>query len=460
MVRNGRLVLWMNGRKVATWVLSRGTHSLHYDPDWITSQAGRPISLSLPFSATGGMNESLLVERFFDNLLPDSKDVRDRIAAKYHLDSTDSFSLLTAIGRDCVGAIQLLPEGGEPGDPAATGRILSEAQVADLLRRIRTPRPARDDSDDIEIRISLAGAQEKTALLWKDDTWQMPLGSTPTTHILKLPLGLVGNAQADMRTSVENEWLCSKIVAAFGIDCARTAIARFEDQKALVVERFDRRWNQDGTRLFRLPQEDMCQALGEPNTRKYQADGGPGIARIMEVLEGSENSTKDKAVFFHAQMLFWMLAATDGHAKNFSLFLLPGGSFRLTPLYDILSVHPILGNEAGLFSPYKVRLAMGIKGASRIHYRINDITPSNWLRQAQTVGFPRESVIQFARQVADTCQGVFEAIGAGLPKGFPVDIAEKIFAGITAKAQALCLSGEFQVCRKAVPAARPTQKGQ
>src|SRR5690606_17250821 len=130
---------------------------------------------------------------------------------------------------------------------------------------------------------SIAGAQEKTGLLRHQGRWCVPLGSTPSTHIFKLPLGLVGNMRADMTGSVENEWLCLKLMAAFGIPVAEADMASFDGQPVLLVTRFDRRLADDGSWWMRLPQEDMCQASGLPASRRYESDGGPGIARIMEL---------------------------------------------------------------------------------------------------------------------------------------------------------------------------------
>src|SRR5690606_1727297 len=133
----------------------------------------------------------------------------------------------------------------------------------------------------------------------------------------KLPLGLVGNMRLDLTMSVENEWLCSEILAAYGIPVARTQPLQFEDMKVLAVERFDRIWwnPTDGTRwLIRLPQEDMCQATGTPPHLKYESEVGPGVDRIMGLLETSRQPERDRRTFFQAQLLFWMLCAPDGHA--------------------------------------------------------------------------------------------------------------------------------------------------
>lgn len=185
------------------------------------------------------------------------------------------------------------------------------------------PGRLRAENDD-DFRLSLAGAQEKTAHDPARQRWRRPLGATPTTHIFELPLGLVGNREADMRTPVENEWLCAQVLAAFGVPVAPCEIRHFGAQKALVVERFDRRLASSGDYWLRLPQEDFCQATGTPPHLKYEADGGSGLVDIARILHSAESRDDDLATLLRAQLLFFLLAATDGHAKNFSIFLLPG----------------------------------------------------------------------------------------------------------------------------------------
>src|SRR5690606_1535993 len=159
----------------------------------------------------------------------------------------------------------------------------------------------------------IAGAQEKTALLWLNEQWNLPHGATPTTHIFKLPLGLVGNLGFDMSESVDNEWLCSNILHAYGLPVACTQILQFGDMKVLAVERFDRTWweNEKGQRsLLRLPQEDMCQATATPPHLKYESDGGPGVRPIMKLLATSRDPDRDSRPLFQAHVLFWRLRAT------------------------------------------------------------------------------------------------------------------------------------------------------
>ncbi len=139
-----------------------------------------------------------------------------------------------------------------------------------------------------------------------------------------------------MTASVDNEHYCLALLSAFGLPVANRD-RHLRARRALVVERFDRQWLADG-RLLRVPQEDCCQALGVPSSQKYQSEGGPAAADIIRLLGGSDDPTEDQATFLSSQIIFWLIGATDGHAKNFSLFLRPGGGFKLTPFYDVLSV--------------------------------------------------------------------------------------------------------------------------
>jgi len=353
-----------------------------------------------------------------------------RAAGRDLLLETEGLELLAALGRDCVGALQILPAGEAPASlRTIKGRALSEAEIAQLLRETTaTPHAGEHETVD-SLRLSIAGAQEKTALLRHGGQWLLPEGSTPTTHILKLPLGLVGNMRADMRTSVENEWLCTQIIAAYGLPVAPCEIAQFEDAKALVVERFDRRLARDGKWIVRLPQEDLCQATGTSGLAKYEADGGPGIDAIMEVLDGSAQASADRRHFFITQILFWLLAATDGHAKNYSIALLPGSQYAATPLYDVLSAHPIIGRGRNHIAPQRVSLAMAVRGRNR-HYRVEEIYPRHWIAQGQRVGFAAQEVEQMLAQVATDTPRVIDAVSAQIPATFPEDVADAVFAGM------------------------------
>ena len=438
--RARNLAVWMNGIRVGEWCIeSRGTHEFRYDEDWLASADARPISLSMPLQPPDVPYRDELVEGFFDNLLPDAVEIRRRIQARFGAASTSAFDLLAEIGRDCVGAIQLLPPDRKPeGLQTIEGHPLDEQGVAQALHAAVSAAPLGQREEE-PFRISIAGAQEKTALLKHDGRWHRPLGSTPSTHIFKLPLGRVGNMQADLSTSVENEWLCSRIVSAYGLPAATCEIGKFEDQGTLIVERFDRRLASAGAYWLRLPQEDMCQATGTPPALRYESDGGPGIAAISKLLLGSRNAAVDRRNFFTAQVAFWMLCATDGHAKNFSVFIEPGGRYSLTPLYDVLSAYPILGTGANQLAPQRAKMAMAVMGKNR-HYKWTEIQPRHWLTTAAAVGLDSTVREDIGNLVQRTPQ-VIREVSSVLPEGFPTHVSETIFDGLSAAATRLAEIG-------------------
>ncbi|OHD27794.1 MAG: toxin HipA [Spirochaetes bacterium GWB1_59_5] len=421
--------VWLNGIRVGTWsIASAGIHEFRYEDSWLTHPLARPISLALPLVEAGYTYRGDVVSAYFDNLLPDSSEIRQRIKSRYVAASLSSFDLLSEIGRDCVGAIQLLPEDDGPSPTSSIeGRPIDEHEIATILKGL-TAMGTGGRSTDEEFRISLAGAQEKTALLWHEGRWLVPHGSTPSTHIIKLPLGRIGGLGLDMTGSVENEWLCAKIAAAVGLEVANCEIAHFEDVTALVVERFDRRFVENGTRIVRFPQEDFCQITGTPSSGKYESDGGPGIEAIMHILLGSQDAAKDREHFFTTQILFWLLAAPDGHAKNYSVFIERGGRFRLTPLYDIMSAYPVLGHGSGLIPQEKLKLAMAFKGKNR-HYEWGKIDPRHIRETARLCGMEGSIDAMLNRLTAKIPKAIME-LSASLPSGFPDTIASPIFKGL------------------------------
>lgn len=429
-----QLAIWMNGERVGQWAFSvaRG-HAFAYESSWLDNPQGRSLSLSLHMVQGTTPFMGARVEAYFDNLLPDSLLIRRRVAAKFGAGSIAAFPLLEKIGRDCVGAVQLLPADAPPPDVRRIDATpLSETDIARILDNTVAGRGTEPDAD--ALRISIAGAQEKTALLWHQGRWQLPHGATPTTHILKLPIGEVGGHRADFSTSVENEWLCSKIVSAYGLPVGDCDIATFGRHKVLVVTRFDRRLL-DNVWWARLPQEDFCQVNGLFSGQKYEEKGGPGIAAILDTLRGSERAEDDRANFLAVQLLFWILAAPDGHAKNFSLFLEPHGRFRLTPFYDLMSAWPVIGKGSRQFQWQKVKLAMAVRGKNA-HYRIADIRRSHWnaVAKSNAVSSDFEPVI---RHFIDKTPAVIDSVAAQLPKDFPLPLAEAVFRGMKAQVKRL-----------------------
>jgi serine/threonine-protein kinase HipA len=246
---------------------------------------------------------------------------------------------------------------------------------------------------------------------------------------------LLGNSQVDLATSVENEWLCLKIMKAYALPAANAEMATFSGQRVLIVERFDRKLHPSGTWWMRLPQEDFCQALGLAPNKKYEFDGGPDFGALARLLQQSTQREQDLNTLLASQVLFWMLAATDGHAKNFSIRVLAGGRFHLTPLYDVLSAWPVIGRGQGKWQVQKVKLAMSVLGQSR-HYKLQEIKRRHFNHMAYQHGFAQgaESVIQ---SILDRTPFVIESVQQALPDGYPLEVADAILGGLRQSAEAL-----------------------
>lgn len=421
----------MNGEVVGTWLVDRNSHTFRYDTSWLQSPRRRSLSLSLPISGSLEI-QGQQVRNYFDNLLPDNERIRSRLRRRFGLRSGDIFELLEAIGRDCVGAVQLLPLDTVPqGWDRIDCDTLTEAQIVDLLQAVPSdPEPGPIQTDNL-LRISIAGAQEKTALTRWKGRWCRPRGATPTTHIIKLPLGLIGGSRrVDASDSVQNEWLCAQILAALGLPVASTSLETFGDQTVLVVERFDRAWMDNGKWIARLPQEDFCQALGVGPDQKYEQGGGPGMQKCLQMLRGSADR-EDTTLFLLAQLAFLLMAATDGHAKNFSIYLDRGDAFRMTPLYDVLSMWPYYGDGANQFRPRKAGLAMAMRSKSA-HYLFHTIQARHWQQLAAKHG--GDTVWAEMIDLVSRVDRALRQVEQELPKDFPARTWERISRGMRSEA--------------------------
>lgn len=415
----------MNGQHIGRLTrTTSGPLRFEYDAEWLHYEGCRPLSLSMPLGPHAYSGN--IVENFFDNLLPDSQPIRNRIQARFGAATNRSFDLLWHIGRDCVGALQLLPDDTPSFDVRRIeATSLTESEIAETLRNYTSmPLGMRRDGD---FRISIAGAQEKAAFLHYDGRWCSPSGVTPTSHIFKLPIGNISHSNLDLTDSVENEWLSLQILKAYGLPVADAQIVTFEDVKTLIVKRFDRRWADARTWLIRLPQEDMCQALGVAPALKYEADGGPGMRPIMDLLLGSSQAIADRHLFMKAQFLFWVLGAIDGHAKNFSIHLLPGGDYCATPLYDVISAYPLMAKRQ--VEARKLKMAMAVRGKN-VHYSWSTIQLRHWLEVARQCRFPTREMQEVISSTFERMDEIIASVGTSLPARFPEEMAASLFAGM------------------------------
>jgi serine/threonine-protein kinase HipA len=342
-----------------------------YDDDW-EGPVAFPLSTSLPVA--GGAYEHGSVYPFLANLLPDNENTLAAWGKEFH-SSTHPFALLRHKGKDCPGAIQLVPEAEV--EPLLSGQTdhfepLSSSEIASRLGEIKAAASSGHRTTRSG-QFSLAGAQPKLSLTRYEGSWGESHGRIPTTHIIK--------PYVDDDGLELNEHFCLSLASSIGLPAARTWIETFDDVAALVVERYDRDPRKVPT--ARIHQEDLCQALGIAPSAKYQNEGGPSAAECMTaIVENSDRPGEDSAHFVDALLLQFILAATDAHAKNYSLLLPDATSVRSTPLYDVASSLPHLD-----LASRRVKFAMKIGE----HYSVLDVHRGDWEKQsrAMRVSFPR-----------------------------------------------------------------------
>jgi serine/threonine-protein kinase HipA len=416
-IRQSKTAVWYERARVGT--LTRATDgaiAFTYDPGWLASEAAFPVASALPLTKLKWQGDPVVSA--FDNLLPDAEgELREKIAARVGAQGKDVFSLLSVLGRDVVGALQFLPLDEAPSEQDMQYRVISDEEiVADLKNLAAAPLALGEDED---FRISIPGAQEKTAYLHINGQWAKPWGITPTSHIFKTPMGIIpGPEQIDLSDSVENELFCMTLAGKVGLPVAHVEKITLPGQVVLSVERFDRVWQ--GETLKRLPQEDICQSLGYPSTMKYQKLGGPGIAQIMELLREADTPIEDRETFFRAQIFFFLISASDGHAKNFSLRLGRWGRFRIAPLYDILSIAPVV--RAGRLQRKRYRLAMSIDG----HYGIDEIVPRHFESEGRTAGLPKGRALELLQDMTDRLGPALERTLLTVGDQVPAAVSEPI----------------------------------
>ncbi len=348
------LVAVADGRVAATVERDGERLSLRYDAAW-QRDARFPISLSLPLARQAHDHEA--VAAFLSNLLPDNARVLEAWARRFQVSARSPFRLLAHVGEECAGAFAFVRPERVDGFLAAKGRVdwIDEADIAARLAALRADVGATRLPRDTG-QFSLAGAQPKIALTFRGGRWGVPSGAAATTHILKPPI-------PELDGHLENEHFSLCLARELGLPAAQSQVLRFEDEVAIVVERFDRvagPRKRDPVR--RIHQEDLCQALGAPPEQKYQADGGPTPRQIAELLRrASSDPIGDVAVFRDALLFSWLTAGTDAHAKNHAVFYGHGGRVRLAPLYDLATALLYPGLEVR-----KLKLAMKLGGTYRL----------------------------------------------------------------------------------------------
>ncbi len=388
---------------------SRGKLSFTYQRTWLDSKRFIPLSVTMGPQRDPYPDE--VTRPFFENLLPEG-EIRGAIAKLKQVSAKNTFGLLGEIGGDCAGAVSLSP-GGEKPRPNAGYVVLPDERLAEVLAGMaKRPLLVFDD----ELRLSLAGAQNKLPLHYDGKQLSLPRGSAPSSHILK-PGGGFGHMPA-------NEHFCMRLANALGLPVPATLILR-KPESLYLIERYDRARAPDGT-LTRIHQIDFCQALNLPSQKKYEHEGGPSLALCFEVIKKySSQPAKDRLNLISWTIFNYLVGNADAHAKNLSLLITREG-IALAPFYDLVST--------AAYRELTEKLALKIGGENR----------PDWIKKRHWDGLAeisdtnprivRQQIEKLASTIVDKARDTAGALGLEKDES---ETIEKILAVITDRAAQL-----------------------
>lgn len=390
------LIVSANGIPVGTLEVEDGLWKFGYATEWkaYTLSPNFPMA-TREFKDTANAKP---VEWFFENLLPEGR-LRDLIAARDRIDPRDTWALLIRHGQDTAGALSLIPEGFD----AATEEVLVPLSREALQEKIEASR-ARNlplMASWEEIRMSLAGAQEKLGLrIDANDALFLPEGSAPSTHIVKPE-----NASADFPHCPANEFFCMRLAHELKVPVPGVGLLHLPEP-LYVIERFDRELTEKsaehgaGRAFRRLHQIDLCQALGVAPSKKYESEGGLGLHHLFAVLRGT---FLERPIVAANAVVPWiafnyLIGNLDAHAKNIA-FLMRGQKAAVAPFYDMLCVEAYLPRQT---------MSMAIAGENKPGW----VEGPHWDAMAYEAGVaPRLVRGVLSRMSADLPKTISEVIG-------------------------------------------------
>ena len=369
---NRILEVWLLGQSVGQLIQADGRLSFSYSPRWLQSPSAQPLSRSLPLRPEPFDDKA--TRPFFAGLLPEG-DKRKLVAMALQVSPQNDYALLNGIGGECAGAVTLLEPGQQPTGLTSEQyvRWLDDGELITILDELpRRPMLAGKDG----LRLSLAGAQDKLPVVFINGHIGLPKQNTPSSHILKPAISAVEG-------SVYNEGFCMALAMRLKLSVASTSIRRVADRVYLLVERYDRLRQPDGS-LQRLHQEDFCQALGVAPEYKYQNEGGPDLTQCFDLIRKATRPSAPQVLRLLDYVIFNALIGNhDAHAKNFSLIYTRRGTV-LAPLYDTLST--------AVYANLTDKMAMKIGSK----YKFTEVQKQHWEQFAQAAGL---SLVQVKKRI-------------------------------------------------------------
>lgn len=400
MERPDRLDVYYGSELVGT-IHDAAPVAFEYAASWLEGAERMTVAT---IALQPGRNDSAAVQAFFENLLPEG-ELRHYLAEQRK--ASTLFSLLLEVAGDTAGGFVIVP-GGQHPEPAAYEATTWQAMAAALGKKSASA----IDLQGRDARISLAGAQDKTSIaIFEDGLPRLPKGTSPSTHILKPNIKRL----AKVWHSAANETIVMRAAANCGLPTAEVFYEPHTD--SCVVRRFDRLVRPDGT-LARLVQYDLCQLAGTVSERKYEKEGGPGLATCAELIRRYSTQAAVDLRHFVGWIFFNLYAGNnDSHAKNLSIYNLPGKGVTLTPFYDLMCtrLYPGLSQE----------FAFGIGG----EYKPAAMTAAHLAPLAQQLGmrpqFLARQAADLARRMPDAMAQAVEDVTPALPRSARI-LAERL----------------------------------
>ena len=336
-----------------------------YDENYVNND-GMPLSLSLPLQKEEFSQKKCMP--YFSGLLPEGS-IRNRISEYLHISESSTIKFLQALGGECSGTVSFYNSEEETNFPENKWHLSEENYIPFSMDKLNSfikeskNKPMLLGSKDL--RLSLAGAQEKISLAYFNDTWHLPKNGAPSTHILK------PTRSGELSTIAQNEFFCMNLAEKLNLPVPKTQILELDDLSVFVCQRYDRKFDSEKPSIQRIHQEDFCQALGIMNDIKYQADGGPSFKDCFNLIQEKFSDKLEQINIFLKSILFnYLIGNCDSHGKNFSL-IYENSKIKLSPLYDLVSttVYPSLTTK------------MAMKLGS--NYEIEKISPTDFFKQAE-----------------------------------------------------------------------------
>jgi serine/threonine-protein kinase HipA len=403
------LNVWLGDRIVANLTVNRRqVTQLRYHDDYVAERGEGALGLSVPLPVTSRRFKGDLVDHWMESLLPEG-ETRTILEQYFRVRRGDGFALLAALGRDCAGAVAVLPPGEGLAQRADAVQPLTPAEVEEAVASLRQhPLGVNED-----VRVSLGGLQSKLLLVRVDGGWARPVGGTPSTHILKPD-------PPEFPGLVAAEAFAQRIAALAGLDAAEVRLEAFGNRLVLVVTRFDRELK-DG-RFVRRHQEDGCQALGTSpaGPTKYQSsEGTVSYQRLAAVLTAHASDQANELRRLGAMVTFTVAVGnTDAHLRNHS-FLHGTGTLKLAPVYDAAPTAQFagtrdlalwVGGQAMLAAVTRDHIIRELASWGMDRDEAAEVVGSALTRIAVAISAAAQATPEVPRSVVEACEGRVEGL--------------------------------------------------